>query len=298
MRTFKVLIVDDEDDIRSLIAGIVRSAVDSVTIVEARDGVEGATKMYNMKFDLVISDVNMPKAKGTSLVQESLTMPAIQRPDHFILVSGDDQAVSTYKKMGKVAFIPKPFDARSFSEFVKKTLYGEVEAEAHPQSKPVDVTPKLDVSFINPFIDSTLQVLETMAGTKATKERVFIRKGDEVSGDISAIVAMNSNKFLGSMAVSFQESCFLSVVNNMLGETFTSINAENQDAAAELCNQIFGSAKKVLNSQGHTIEMAIPSVVTGKAHKIKHMANGVCIVVSFTTDAGSFTVEAVVELRK
>jgi chemotaxis protein CheX len=80
----------------------------------------------------------------------------------------------------------------------------------------------------------------------------------------------------------------------MLGEKITEITTENQDACAEICNQVFGMAKQVLNQSGYNIQPAIPSIVVGDNHRIRHVVDGICIAVEFSTEAGNFTVEAAV----
>ena len=75
------------------------------------------------------------------------------------------------------------------------------------------------------------------------------------------------------------------------------ITPEIKDAAGEICNQIFGQTKLILNQQGHSIEMALPTVVEGKDHSITHLNDGTCIVVEFQTPRGSLWVEAAVKKK-
>jgi len=155
---------------------------------------------------------------------------------------------------------------------------------------------KIDVNFILPFVESTLEVLKLTASTSATKDSVYVKTGNDPSGDISAIVPINSSKFLGSFAISFEDKCFLEVVSNMLMEEYAEINEENRDAIGEICNQVFGMAKARMNDQlGLDIAKAIPTIIEGKDHKIKHMIDGKCLTVKFKTQKGSFTIEAVVQ---
>ena len=71
------------------------------------------------------------------------------------------------------------------------------------KSAPTE-TFKMDVNFINPFIVATLEVLKITANTEAKKDKVFVKPTDSPSGDISAIVSMNSEQFHGSFAVCFE----------------------------------------------------------------------------------------------
>lgn len=80
----------------------------------------------------------------------------------------------------------------------------------------------------------------------------------------------------------------------MLGERYEEINDENRDAVAEICNQIFGYAKNILNINGHSIKKAIPSIISGDNHVIKHLIPGPCLAVTFNTLYGHFTIEATI----
>jgi chemotaxis protein CheX len=225
---------------------------------------------------------------GRRFITELGGLDANVKPRACFVVSGQVSRESMVSEISNVTFFSKPLDTEQFTSQLRKLF--------QPSKPEVKTTKnKVDIEFINPFIDATLKVLSITAGIAAKKEEVFIRKSDQISGDISALIAMNSQEYLGSFAVSFSEKCFLSVVNSMLGENYTAITAEIQDAAAEVCNQIFGMAKKILNENGHTIQPAIPSVISGKSHSIKHTIGGVCIGVKFSTPAGPFQVEAVIK---
>lgn len=50
----------------------------------------------------------------------------------------------------------------------------------------------------------------------------------------------------------------------------------------------------ILNEMGHELQPAMPSVVVGDNHRIKHLVDGKCIVVRFKTNDGFFSVEAIV----
>ena len=116
-----------------------------------------------------------------------------------------------------------------------------------------------------------------------------------MSGDISALIAMNCTDFRGSLALTFPEDCFLKIVGKMLGEDYQEISDDIVDAAGEICNQIFGQSKKALNQEGFDIQQAIPTIIRGKNHQVKHLIKGPCVTMLFETEFGEFTIEAVVK---
>ena len=82
--TLKVLIVDDEEDIRDLLIEEL-TAQDFVT-VSATDGRDGFTQYIYHKPDLVISDINMPNLNGIEMTQLIYNK---NNKAKFILLGGD-----------------------------------------------------------------------------------------------------------------------------------------------------------------------------------------------------------------
>ena len=118
MRTRNILVVDDDESVRKLLVlGLERAgyAVDS-----AKDGVEGLEKVSANKYDLLISDNQMPKLTGLELVKklrsERKTLPVI-------IVSGllqpEDLADLDHPRP---PILHKPFALRELLTLVKTTL--------------------------------------------------------------------------------------------------------------------------------------------------------------------------------
>ncbi|MBF0551128.1 MAG: chemotaxis protein CheX [Deltaproteobacteria bacterium] len=149
----------------------------------------------------------------------------------------------------------------------------------------------MKAEHINPFLNATISVMSTMAMITPKPLKPYLKKDESAAGDISGIIGITGNKAIGSIAVSFAEKCILKIVSNMLGEPFTEMNHEVRDAVGEITNMISGLARKELAEMGVTLEAAIPTVVSGKNHQIKHMINGPSIVIPFQTDDGPFSVD-------
>jgi chemotaxis protein CheX len=156
---------------------------------------------------------------------------------------------------------------------------------------------ELDVSLINPLVGAVVNTLKSMASIELKRGTPFVRKPNDKSPtgvDVTGLVAMNSDRFLGSLAISFEEPAVLHVYEKMLGQPQKTISDDVKDCVAEMSNIIFGHAKKELNEAGHTILPAIPSIVTGKNHEIRHNVQGTCLVIPFETSSGRIVVECVI----
>ena len=84
------------------------------------------------------------------------------------------------------------------------------------------------------------------------------------------------------------EKAFLNVMNRMMGETYTSINEENESGITELINIIYGSAKEFFGKDGVSLERALPRIV--KATDINTRASKArnSILIPFESESGTF----------
>jgi len=152
----------------------------------------------------------------------------------------------------------------------------------------------MDANLINPFIDATLNVLGTMASTRAQAGKPYIKKDKVARGDVTGVIGL-TGEAKGTISVSFSEKSILAIVSNMFGEEIKELNEEINDAVGELSNMISGQARKILEELGRTLHGAIPSVIMGKNHTLTHMTTSPVIAIPFTTDNGDFTIEVCIE---
>jgi chemotaxis protein CheX len=148
----------------------------------------------------------------------------------------------------------------------------------------------MDVRFINPFIRATREVLSTMAATHPVAAKPFLKKVDTAYGDISGIIGITGDA-LGSMAISFTESCICRVAGLMLHETIQDVTNEVLDTVGEITNMISGVARRALEKEGLSVYAAIPSVVHGRNHQLNHILRSPSIVIPFSAEQGTFVLD-------
>jgi len=112
----KILVVDDEDIMRTILCDILKS--NEYLVDDASNGVEALEKLKaGEKFDLIISDVEMPEMTGIELARE---MRSISSPP-LILMSGN-----IYTKEESIAladyFLLKPFEFNDLLSVVAEAL--------------------------------------------------------------------------------------------------------------------------------------------------------------------------------
>ncbi|MBF0537751.1 MAG: chemotaxis protein CheX [Nitrospirae bacterium] len=149
----------------------------------------------------------------------------------------------------------------------------------------------MKVEFVNPFLESIVKVLSTMANTQAKPGRPFLKQESSAKGDVTGLIGLAGQQTKGSLAITFTEPAILHIASQMLGETFTTINNDVADAVGEITNMVTGGAKKLLSQQGYKFDLSIPSTIVGKDHIVSHKTKGPIVIVPFDTVAGKFFVE-------
>lgn len=148
----------------------------------------------------------------------------------------------------------------------------------------------MNAKYINCFLRATVHVLKTMALVEPKAGRPYEKHNSLAVGDVSGVVGMTGSA-TGSLALSFSEKCILRIVSGMLGEVHKGIDKEIEDAVGEITNMISGDARRMLQAEGYKIEAAIPTVVSGKNHKIAHVLGGPSIIIPFEIDGMTFVVD-------
>lgn len=116
-KEINILIVDDEEKIANIIAKYLRLYKGFNKIIIANDGVQAVQKISNQDFDLVITDLVMPKRDGLALIDNIQKVPKYNNIK-FIVVSGclNKEMTIAAMKRGIKHIVVKPFTARQIIE--------------------------------------------------------------------------------------------------------------------------------------------------------------------------------------
>lgn len=145
------------------------------------------------------------------------------------------------------------------------------------------------IDFYKIFVEAAKKTIETQADVKIISSKQIPSEDiSSIQGDISGILAMQSENIDGYLSLTFPEKTFLGIVGSMLGEDYTSLSSDIEDAAAELANIVYGNAKGELFDQGCHFNKSIPSVIKGANHYVKRPKNANCFLTEFSTQKGDF----------
>ena len=122
--TKNILVVDDEQVMREFLADV----LEDFNVDKAADGDEAIEKLKTDKYDLIITDMKMPRVSGEEVVKFAKeTYP----DSKIIVISGYSSlfSVSNTLGYGVCAFLSKPFTIKQIRSEVEKSLgLGEIES--------------------------------------------------------------------------------------------------------------------------------------------------------------------------
>jgi two-component system, OmpR family, phosphate regulon response regulator PhoB len=126
----KVLIVDDDPDVRLITASVVEDK--GYTAIEAVNGEEGLAKVKSEKPDLVVLDVMMPKQSGVRLFRNLKTNKNFQRIPVLMLTGIAKNAFLRSQKAltefgdkpvpEPEGYLEKPVDPEALGDAIRKFL--------------------------------------------------------------------------------------------------------------------------------------------------------------------------------
>ena len=116
-----ILAVDDSSSLRSMVSFSLKAA--GYQVVEAVDGQDGLEKAKNRVVDLVLTDQNMPRMDGLSLIKSLRDMPTYSSvPILMLTTESSDEMKARGKAAGATGWMVKPFDPARLINVVKKVI--------------------------------------------------------------------------------------------------------------------------------------------------------------------------------
>jgi DNA-binding NtrC family response regulator len=201
--TLRILVVDDDGNVRGAVVDALDAAGHETTSVG--DGAAALERLATGSFDLVITDVRLPKVDGLALFQRSLQL--IPRPDVILMTSfGSVVDAVAALKQGARDYLTKPFDVEELVLRVvaiaeRRGLQGQLAAAraqlaASVGTQIVGDSPGMQrlLERVETVADSDAAVLVT--GETGTGKEVIARRIHALSGRSAApYVAVNCAAF-------------------------------------------------------------------------------------------------------
>lgn len=154
----KILIVDDDDNMREALKETVRRM--GLIVETAENGREGFEKASARLYDLVISDMRMPEIDGLSMFN-MMRSSGIETPVCFMTAFGTVSNAVEALKLGASDYILKPFPPEAVEELIRRTF----EIENHTKNNK---RVKNKAIFRSAFMARLFALAKDVADSEAT----------------------------------------------------------------------------------------------------------------------------------
>ncbi|MCX6549295.1 MAG: response regulator [Holophagaceae bacterium] len=116
-----ILTVDDSSTMRQMITFTLKGG--DFDVLEAGDGVEALEVAQGKKLALIITDVNMPRMDGITLVHRLRALPEFKFTPILVLTTESDASMKQKgKEAGATGWIVKPFSPEKLMDTVNKVI--------------------------------------------------------------------------------------------------------------------------------------------------------------------------------
>ncbi|MFH1737773.1 MAG: chemotaxis protein CheX [bacterium] len=143
----------------------------------------------------------------------------------------------------------------------------------------------MQVRYINPFIDSAINVLQQMAGLSSERGDLGLRDSVIPNHEVAVVLGI-VGQVNGQVAYSMSQESAKEIASRMMGGMpVNTFDQMPKSAIAELGNMITGNASAALEKQGIQCNISPPTLITGEKMKI-YTAKLQTLVVPLRTELG------------
>lgn len=119
--TKTILAIDDSASIRQMVSFTLKSA--GYEVLDAVDGQDGLDKAKSNAISLVLTDQNMPRMDGLTLIRALRALPQYKSTPILMLTTESSDAMKQQgRAAGATGWLVKPFDPQKLLEVVKKVI--------------------------------------------------------------------------------------------------------------------------------------------------------------------------------
>jgi len=202
-----VLVVDDDRDVRALVRESITRLNRDAIVVESDNGADALFRAGRQKFDLVITDLKMPKKDGTKLMHGLLSLARNLQPANVIVLSAHFGEEGMKIPSG-VRTLRKPCTDEELNEAISAVL-PPAPGRAQPQSQ------KALVDLVTGLTGKLRGVLDGMGLDGLQQSKPFVQppgalpdgtlcnrtlKAGELGGSVGIWVESTVNEKLSALA--------------------------------------------------------------------------------------------------
>ena len=281
----RILVTDPNPDDRRILVELF-GELDARRVAEASSGKEGLSLFGAERFDLVITECNLPDRTGTDFIAEICR----QRPGTPVVVVSAEQhtnAVVQSVKAGAADFLHKPLADDSRRTLLVTCL--DLVCSRGPDRVDEGNRAALTTDpYTDLFVSITQSVFERMTGNKPAHGAPFAIDHFQPPHEVSSVIDVSGAKS-GRVVLSLSREVAIDATETMLNERHPELDDMVVSVVGELTNIITAQARSGLEQ----LELSIgpPQTVKGRTRCIEFPPGSTPTSVPFTCEAGQFSLQ-------
>jgi two-component system chemotaxis response regulator CheY len=152
----KVLVVEDMLTMRNVIVNGIKKTFFNIEVDETDNGFAAQSRLGKIRYDMIISDWEMPKMSGLELLQWVRSTPSIHQTP-FIMITGNatKESITEAMRVGVTSYMVKPFTMEGLAVKMSAIIdkFDRRQFERLVTSNPVTIHRKGDKSVSGNLID-------------------------------------------------------------------------------------------------------------------------------------------------
>lgn len=188
-----ILVVDDEPDIVDILLHLLEmNFADIAKFVSARDGMDATTRLNFQAFDLIITDMKMPKRDGNAFI-DSIKNNPLNMNAPIIVLSGDPNYAHK-EKYPDLKILEKPIDTPELLKLVKQEL------------KLGKTDQRIEAGLLNGFVSGFTKFFKDLFGEKIEQQSPLLKMAHhEVPDELLYFIRVQSGKVMTSFLFGFEK---------------------------------------------------------------------------------------------
>lgn len=163
-----VLIVDDHETVRMGVSAFLSTQDDLVVVGEARNGLEGVEKAFELKPDVIVMDLVMDGMDG---IEATRTIKSKWKEARIVVVTSflDNDKLRPALEAGAVSYVLKTSSAMQIADAIRKTHAGESVLDAKVQGQMISAF-TANVPLHKALTKRELEILKLMSLGKTNQQ--------------------------------------------------------------------------------------------------------------------------------
>lgn len=146
------------------------------------------------------------------------------------------------------------------------------------------------MDFAKKIIDSTEEIFTTMVFMPITAGEPLTEGQEVLDCHVSAMIGL-SGDMTSMLSIHCPGNVGIGITDEMLGMEVEEVNADVKDTLGEIANMLAGGLKESLAAEEISLELSIPTTVSGKSYTVTSPTKSNRVIVPFDLEPGRFFVE-------